>query len=79
MLFTEWKLEEAQQIWLEEGIEIGIDKGRAEGIEIGIDKGREEERLEMALAMFAEGDSLEKIARVTKKPLELLKEKLRVQ
>ena len=33
----------------------------------------------MALAMFAEGDSIEKIARVTKKPLELLKEKLRVQ
>jgi len=67
MLFTEWKLEEAQQVWLEEGIERGIDKGR------------EEERLEMARAMFAEGDSLEKIARVTKEPVELLSEKLRVQ
>ena len=67
MLFTEWKLEEAQQVWLEEGIKIGIDKGR------------EEERMEMALAMFAEGDSLEKIARVTKEPLETLKEKLHVQ
>ena len=70
MLFTEWKLEEAQQVWFAEGRE----------------EGREEERLqnaeqlwEMARAMFAEGDSLEKIARVTKKPLELLKEKLRVQ
>ena len=59
MLFAEWKLEEAQQVWLEEG--------------------REEERLEMARAMFAEGDSLEKIARVTKEPLERVKEKLRVQ
>ena len=66
MLFTEWKLEEAKEVWAEEV--------------------REEERLqnaeqllEMARAMFAEGDSLEKIARVTKKPLELLKEKLRVQ
>ena len=63
MLFTEWKLEEAQQVWLEEGRE----------------EGREEERLEMARAMFAEGDSLEKIARVTKQTLGLLKEKLRVQ
>jgi len=63
MLFTEWKLEEAQQVWLEEGRE----------------EGREERELEMARAMFADGDSLEKIARVTKKPVELLKEKLHVQ
>jgi len=38
-----------------------------------------ERLLEIARTMFAEGDSLEKIARVTGKPLELLKEKLRVQ
>ena len=67
MLLTEWKLEEAQQVWREEGIEEGIEKGR------------EERDFEIARTMFAEGDSLEKIARVTEQPLELLKEKLRVQ
>jgi len=35
--------------------------------------------LKIERAMYAEGDSLEKIARVTEQPLELLKEKLRVQ
>ena len=27
MLFTEWKLEDAQQVWLEEGREEGIAEG----------------------------------------------------
>ena len=67
MLFTEWKLEEAQQVWLEEGME--------KGIEIGIDKGK----LETAQLMFADGDSLEKIARNTRIPRETLKEKQSVQ
>ena len=38
MIFTEFKLEEAKEVWYEEGIE----KGRVEGIEKGIEKGREE-------------------------------------
>jgi len=59
MLFTEFKMEEAQQVWLEEG--------------------REEGRLETARSMFADGDSLEKIARNTGMPLDSLKEKLLVQ
>ena len=63
MLFTEWKLEDAQQVWFEEGIE----------------KGRKEGRLETARALFAEGDSIEKIARTTGLSLETLKENLRVQ
>ena len=71
MLLTEWNLEDAKQVWREEA--------REEGIEEGIEKGREERDFEIARTMFAEGDSLEKIARVTGKPLELLKEKLRVQ
>ena len=66
MLFTEFNLEEAKEVWFEEGRE----EGREEGIEA---KG-----LEIARAMFAEGDSPEKISRVTKLPLETLKEKLRV-
>jgi len=71
MLLTEWKLEEAQQVWREEGIEAGIEKGREEG--------REERELEIAREMFADGDNLEKIARNTGIPLDTLKEKLRVQ
>jgi len=67
MLLTEWKLEEAQQVWREEGIEKGIEKGR------------EAKGLEIAREMFADGDSLEKISRNTKIPLNMLKEELRVQ
>ena len=75
MLFAEFDLETAQQVWREEGRVEGRVEGREEGIEIGIDKGK----LETARAMFLEGDSLEKISRVTGIPLETLKEKLRVQ
>ena len=71
MLFTEWKLEDAQQVWLEEGSEEGIEIGREKGIEIGI--------LETARSMFVEGFNIEVISRVTKMPLDMLKEKLRVQ
>jgi hypothetical protein len=39
----------------------------------------EKGKLEAASAMFAEGDSIEKIARITKLPLETLKENLAVQ
>ena len=63
MLFTEFNLEEAKEVWFGEGIEKGIEKGK----------------LEDATAMFAEGISLEKIARITNLPLEQLKEKLRIQ
>ena len=75
MLFTEFNIEDAKQVWreeaFEEGIEKGIEKGRMEGIE--------ERGLEIARAMFADGDSPEKIARNTGIPLKLLKEKLHVQ
>jgi len=52
MIFTEFNLEDAKEIW------------------------REEDRLEIARAMLADGDSLEKIARITKLPLDVLKEEL---
>jgi len=63
MLFTEFNLDEAKEVWFAEGRE----------------EGREEERLENARAMFAEGDSFERIARITGMPLETLKEKLTIQ
>ena len=51
---------------------IGLgERWRKEGIEKGIERGK----LEDAQALLAEGDSLEKIARVTRLPLEMLKEK----
>jgi len=67
MLLTEWKLEEAQQVWFEEGRVEGESKGELKGL------------LKTARAMFADGDSLEKIARNTGLPLDTLKEELRVQ
>jgi len=63
MIFTEFKMDVAQEVWLEEGRE----------------EGREEKCLEIARTMFADGDSIEKIARTTGYPLETLKEKLFVQ
>jgi len=70
MLFTEFNLEEAKEVWLEEAKEEWLEEFREE----------ERERfLEFARAMFADGDSLEKIARITGLPLETLKEKLLVQ
>ena len=35
MLFGEFNLEEAQKVWLEDGIEMGMEKGREEGLEMG--------------------------------------------
>jgi predicted transposase/invertase (TIGR01784 family) len=70
MLLSEWKLEEAQQVWREEGMELG----REEGIERGIEQGIERGHIEDARAMFAEGDSLDKISRVTRIPVDRLKE-----
>ena len=74
MLFAEFNLEEAKEVWFGEGIEEGIEKGREEER-----LKNAEQLLEMARTMFADGDSLEKIARNTKLPMETLREKLIVQ
>ena len=67
----EIRIRNAKEEGMEEGMEKGMEKGREEG--------REKERLEVAREMLIEGDSFEKIARVTKWPLETLKEKLSIQ
>ena len=54
---------------LDYAMEKGIEKGRQEGREEGMERGK----LETARAMFAEGDSIEKIARVTGISQETLK------
>ncbi|MCL2017051.1 MAG: hypothetical protein FWG68_12480 [Defluviitaleaceae bacterium] len=41
VLFAEFNLDDAKEVWREEGVEDGIEKGRKEGIEEGIEKGIE--------------------------------------
>jgi len=54
MLFAEWKIEDA--------LEVRYEEGRDEGIEIGVDKGREERDREV-LGLIAKGYTLEDIER----------------
>ena len=44
----------------------GLEEGRAEGRAEGMVEGRADERREMAKAMLADGDSVEKVARISK-------------
>ena len=41
MLFEEWNLEDAKQVWYEEGLEKGLEEGREEGREAGLEEGLE--------------------------------------
>jgi predicted transposase/invertase (TIGR01784 family) len=50
---------------IEKGIVQGIEKGREEGIEKGREEGIEKGREEVAKAMLLDGDSIEKISRIT--------------
>ena len=83
MIFTEFNLDDAKEIWFEEGMERGMEKGMEKGMKKGMkkgmEKGMEKGKLEAARAMFAEGDSLDKIARITKIPLETLEANLFIQ
>jgi hypothetical protein len=57
MLLSEWNIDEAKEVWREEGLEIGreegLEIGREEGREMGLEMGREEGR-EMGLEMGRE-------------------------
>ena len=50
---------------IKKGIEEGIKKGIEEGIEEGIEKGIEKGKLETARNLLSEGDSVEKVVKVT--------------
>jgi predicted transposase/invertase (TIGR01784 family) len=50
---------------LEEGIELGIEKGIEQGVERGRLEGEFRKALETALKMREDGDSIEKISRIT--------------
>jgi hypothetical protein len=73
LLSAEFKLEDAQQVWKEEGIEEGIEKGIEEGIEKGIEKGKEEMAKEVAKNLFSNGFSLDVIAQSVGLPLEKIR------
>jgi predicted transposase/invertase (TIGR01784 family) len=60
MLTAEFKLEDALQVWKEEGIAEGIEKGFEEGIQKGI--AREQE---IARNFLANGVSVEIVAKST--------------
>jgi len=54
MLFVEFDIDVAKEVWFEEGIEKGIEKGK----------------LEAAVGFLEMGDSVEKIAKALKVPVE---------
>ena len=62
--------------WRQEGRREGRLEGRREGRLEGRQEGHHAGKLEDAQALFAEGDSLEKISRVTGFPIKVLKKKL---
>ena len=49
----------------EKGIEIGKAEGKAEGIEIGKTEGEAKKAIEIARAMLLDGDSTDKVAKIT--------------
>ena len=61
MLITEWKLEDAQKVWYEDGIEEGIEKG--------IEKGKES----VARNALAKGLTPELICSITGLDIETIK------
>ena len=65
--------------WAEQWRKNAFKKGKLEGIEKGKLEGIEKGKLEAARVMLAEGDSLEKISRVTGISKRTLKAKLSAQ
>jgi len=64
--------EEGEVKGLKKGIDIGVEKGIDIGVEKGIDIGVEKERLAVVIACLEEGDSYEKIARITKLDIKVI-------
>ena len=58
----------AEEKGLKRGMEKGMERGMKEGLEKGMEKGRTEEKRNMARALKAMGDSVEKIVAVTGLP-----------
>jgi len=61
MLFHEWKLEDAQKAWFEDGLEEGLERGLEKGLEEGLERGMEK----TARNALAEGLPMETIQKIT--------------
>jgi len=66
MLTAEWDINVARKVWKQEAWE--------DGLEEGLEKGREEEKLEMVIEMKNEGLTDDVIARVTKLPIDRIRD-----
>jgi len=69
LLTAEWNLDDAKQVWYEEGLEKGLEKGREEGVEEGLEKGREE----VARNALAQGLSIEFVQKITGLDMDTIK------
>jgi predicted transposase/invertase (TIGR01784 family) len=65
MLLTEWNLEDAKQVWYEDGLIDGMEKGLEKGMEKGLEKGMEKGLEQTARKALAEGLSIEIVQKIT--------------
>ena len=72
MLTVEFKMEEAVQVWREEGREEGRAEGREEGREEGIEEGFEKGEFEAARKMLTHGMTLPEVAKILELPIDKL-------
>jgi hypothetical protein len=68
MLTLEFNMEEAMQVWKEEGREEGREEGKEKGIEEGFAKGK----FEVARKMLARGMGLPEVAEIVELPMDQL-------
>ena len=73
MLTAEWNINEAKKVWRQEGWEDGLEKGLKDGLERGRKEVLEKEK-QMVIGMKNEGLADDVIARVTKLPIERIRE-----
>jgi hypothetical protein len=76
MLMTEFDINVAKEVWMDEAWQDGKAEGKAEGIEIGEARGETRGKLIIARNLLMRGYSLEDVAEITDYPIETLKEKL---
>jgi hypothetical protein len=75
MLMTEFDIDIAKEVWMEEALETGRTEGRAEGKA----EGRAEGKLETARAFIDYGDPIEKVSTITGISIEELRRQLSLE
>ena len=82
MVNFEWNQKDFEEAILEEGMERGLERGRAEGMERGMkrgraegmEQGREQGKVDIVLEMLRDKLPLETIARISKFSMERVQE-----